>query len=368
MSYITALGTATPRHRHAQTDIAGFMIDAMALGPAEARRLRTLFRATGIAYRASVLPDYGGGDDRTFFPPPKSAGPLPGTRRRMDLFARHAPVLSEQAVQQVWRQRPEVQPNQITHLVVVSCTGLYAPGLDIDLVQVLGLSTQVQRTCINFMGCYAAFNALKLAHSFCHQDASARVLVVCTELCSLHFQQKPTPDNLLANALFADGAAALLVESQPRPGMNLQPLSFYCDLAPESRQDMAWGVGEWGFEMRLSAYVPKVIRSGMQRLTQQLLAQTAHREAQADYFAIHPGGKKILEAVEAALGLHRDQNAAAYHVLRECGNMSSPTVLFVLKQLVASMDARQHGKNILSFAFGPGLTLESMLLKLVYVA
>jgi predicted naringenin-chalcone synthase len=364
MSYITAVGAATPAHRHAQADIAAFMEQTMALNGNGAHRLRTLFRATGIAYRASVIPDYGGGDTRTFFPPSKNAEPFPTTSRRMQLFAEHAPALSAQAVREVWRQRPEVQPGQITHLVVASCTGLYAPGLDIDLVQALGLSPHVQRTCINFMGCYAAFNALKAAHSFCALDAGACVLVVCTELCSLHFQKEPTDDNLLANALFADGAAALLAEAQPRRGLNFRPVSFFCDLAPEGMNDMAWRVGNWGFEMRLSAYVPNVIRSGIQRLTQRLMAQTAHR--QADYFAIHPGGKKILEAIGSALAITKAQNAAAYHVLREYGNMSSPTVLFVLKHLAAGLDAGQHGKTILSFAFGPGLTLESMLLQIVY--
>jgi len=365
MSYITALATATPRYRHAQTAIAAFMTEAMELPPTEARKLRALFRASGIAYRSSVIADYGPGDSRGFYPASKNLEPFPTTSQRMQHYAQQAPALSEQAVLKLWRQRPEVLPTDITHLVVVSCTGLYAPGLDIDLVQRLGLRPQVQRVCINFMGCYAAFNAIKLAHSFCSHEA--RVLVVCTELCSLHFQKEHTDDNLLANALFADGAAALLVETKPRPGLNLQPLSFYCDLAPEGREDMAWRVGNFGFEMKLSAYVPQVIQSGIGKLARGLLGQIGDHRQEVHHYAIHPGGKKILDVIEKELGLARGQNAAAAHVLREYGNMSSPTVLFVLERLLATLPDSSHEKNILSFAFGPGLTLESMLLKIVHI-
>lgn len=366
MSYITALGTASPQHAHLQSDIAEFMARAMALPQPEARKLRAIFRASGIDTRHSVLLDYGSTGARTFYPPAANLEPFPTTAQRMHLFQKHAPVLSELAVQEVWRQRPEVLPESITHLVVVSCTGMYAPGLDIDLVKVLGLPTDVQRVCINFMGCYAAFNALKLAHQFCETSPHARVLVVCTELCSIHFQKEPTEDNILANALFADGAAAVLVESKARTGVNLSPAAFYCDLAPEGENDMAWRIGNWGFEMRLSSYVPKVIQSGIHPLTQRLLKKIDRDLSHVDFFAIHPGGKKILEAVEAELHLTKEQNAAAYRVLRKYGNMSSPTVLFVLKEIWQQLKPADDHKTILSFAFGPGLTLESMLLHVVF--
>lgn len=363
MSYITALGTAQPPHRHRQTEIAEFMVRAMALPTSEARKLRAIFRASGIDARHSVIGDYGSGAPRTFYPPTDNLEPFPTTAQRMRLFQKHVPVLSELAVQEIWRQRPEVAPESITHLIVVSCTGLYAPGLDIDLVRVLGLPTNVQRVCINFMGCYAAFNAIKLAHQFCETSPEARVLVVCTELCSIHFQKEPTEDNMLANALFADGSAAVLMESRPRAGWNLSPVSFHCDLAPEGENDMAWLIGDWGFEMRLSSYVPKIIQSGIHQLTQRLLQKIDRDLGHIDFFAIHPGGKKILEAIEAELQLTTQQNAAAYRVLQNCGNMSSPTVLFVLKEIWQRLVRGDEGKTILSFAFGPGLTLESMLLQ-----
>jgi predicted naringenin-chalcone synthase len=240
---------------------------------------------------------------------------------------------------------------------------MYAPGLDIDIIHEIGLPSTIQRLCINFMGCYAAFNALKLADTFC-QTPGAKVLVVCTELCSLHFQKENNEDNFLANALFGDGSAALLVESEWAPGLNLKPESFYCDLSSEGGNDMAWTIEDVGFVMKLSSYVPEVIRSGIRQLTANLLERISKTMADVSYFAIHPGGKKILEVIEEELGLTKEQNEHAYSILKSFGNMSSPTVVFVLQSLCRGLKQEDHGKNILSFAFGPGLTLESMLLKI----
>jgi predicted naringenin-chalcone synthase len=168
----------------------------------------------------------------------------------------------------------------------------------------------------------------------------------------------------LSNALFADGSAALLVESVPRKGLNLKPISFYCDLAPEGEQDMAWTVGDLGFEMRLSSYVPDVIQRGIKTLTNALLKQVSYSLDDVAYYAIHPGGKKILEVIEQELNLSKEQNRPAYETLRNYGNMSSPTVLFVLQEVCKNLNDADDGKKILSFAFGPGLTLESMVLEI----
>jgi prepilin-type processing-associated H-X9-DG protein len=241
---------------------------------------------------------------------------------------------------------------------------MYAPGLDIDLVKQLRLQTTVQRTAINFMGCYAAFNALKVADAFCKSDPDARVLIVCTELCSLHFQREATEDNLLANALFADGSAAVLVESTSKSTLKLKFESFHNDLSREGDQDMAWTVGDLGFEMKLSSYVPEIIRSGIAELTNSLLKKISKKLSDIHHFAIHPGGKKILEVIEKELGISHSQNQSAYQVLQQYGNMSSPTVLFVLKEVIKTLSKKNEGENILSFAFGPGLTLESMVLQI----
>lgn len=362
MSYITSIGTANPENKIAQSTIADFMVKAMALGTDDERKLRALHRMSGIETRYSVLTDYGRTQDFEFYP--NTTESFPSTKHRLALFQKHAVHLSVSATQKCLSSITDLKRSEITHLVVVSCTGMYAPGLDIDLVKALGLKSTIERTCINFMGCYAAFNGLKLANTFCDQSKDAKVLVICTELCSIHFQREGTEDNLLANSLFADGSAALLVEAQPRKGLNLKPISFFCDIANEGEHDMAWTVGDLGFEMRLSSYVPEVIQSGIKRLTASLLQKISQNFSDVSYFAIHPGGKKILEAVENELGITKLQNHHSYEVLKNYGNMSSPTVLFVLNEVCKKLNGVDDGKKILSFAFGPGLTLESMVLEI----
>lgn len=362
MSYITAIGTSAPPNKFSQETIAGFMIRAMQLNYENSRKLRTVFRSSGIAFRHSVLEDYGRQQDFTFYANTEDFEPFPSTEKRIETFRQFALSLSLKAIQNAFASKPEFDPSAITHLIVVCCTGMYAPGLDIDIVRSLGLQPTVQRTCINFMGCYAAFNALKAADAFCRADPAAKILLVCTELCSLHFQKQPTDDNLLANALFADGCAAVILEAKTTQKCKLKLDAFHSDLAPEGDEDMAWTVGDLGFEMRLSAYVPDIIKGGIKKLTGSLLDKLAKKLDDIRYFAIHPGGKKILEVIEEELGISKEQNKYAYEVLKEFGNMSSPTVLFVIKEIFKNLQDDDHGKNILSFAFGPGLTLESMIL------
>ncbi|CAN5620785.1 type III polyketide synthase [soil metagenome] len=368
MSFITSIGTATPPHSLSQPVIADFMTKAMDLNDDDARKLRVLFRATGIDARHSVLDDYGKMEDFHFYENTPGMEPFPTTKRRLELYRRHALAISLDAVLKCFATLNDLRKDSITHLVVVSCTGMYAPGLDIDLVKALGLRSDIERTSINFMGCYAAFNALKIARAACDARPEAKVLIVCTELCTIHFQKENSEDNMLANALFADGSAAILVESSPRVGANLLLESFQCELATQGEHDMTWTVGDLGFEMRLSSYVPEVVRSGIKNLTRSLLTKIDQRLTEIAYFAIHPGGKKILEAIEGELGLTKEQNKHAYDVLRKFGNMSSPTVLFVIQHVLSGLKNDDDGKRILSFAFGPGLTLESMLLRIVFSA
>lgn len=364
MSFITSIGTATPPHELSQSAIADFMIQAMQLGGDDARKLRVLFRASGIETRYSVLEDYGRTGNFHFFENSEGLEPFPSTRRRLELYRRHALSLSIEASTRCLGAVPGLRKDSITHLVVVSCTGMYAPGLDIDLVKALGLNSSIERTSINFMGCYAAFNALKIAAAACSARTDSKVLILCTELCSIHFQKENTEDNMLANALFGDGASAVLVEFKPRPGFNLQLEDFHCELATEGEHDMTWTVGDLGFEMRLSSYVPEIIGSGIRNLTRSLLSKIDLGPSGIAYYAIHPGGKKIIETIEAELGLTKEQNKHAYTVLKKYGNMSSPTILFVLREILNNLNKDDHGKRILSFAFGPGLTMESALLKI----
>ncbi|HEY3402017.1 MAG TPA: type III polyketide synthase [Ohtaekwangia sp.] len=364
MSYITAIGTANPENILSQSAIAEFMVRVMQLDQVNSRKLRAIFKSSGIETRHSVLDDYGKTEGFHFYSNSADFEPFPSTEKRQATFRQHALGLSLQAIENLRDRHSFFDPRQITHLILVCCTGMYAPGLDIELVQKLNIPGTVQRTCITFMGCYAAFNALKAADAFCKTDSTGKVLIVCTELCSLHFQKKTSDDNLLANALFADGSAALLVEAIPSSAKRLRLAAFHNDLAPEGSNDMAWTIGDLGFEMKLSSYVPEIIKGGIKKLTDSLLLKIDKQISDIRYFAIHPGGKKILEAIEEQLRIGKNQNQAAYDVLRNFGNMSSPTVLFVLQKIFQGLTTDDHNEHILSFAFGPGLTLESMLLEI----
>lgn len=364
MSYITAIGTANPPHRFSQSIIADFMLRAMKLNNGDARKLKAIFRSSGIEYRYSVLEDYGRIKDFTFYPDTDDLEPFPRTERRLQVFRENALSLSIASYAAMAKAFPWFDKKDISHMVVVCCTGMYAPGLDIDLVNALNLSPTVQRTAINFMGCHASFNALKIADAICRSQDGAKVLIVCTELCSLHFQRAASEDNLLANALFADGSASLLVEAQTRSPLKLKLEEFHSELAVEGFSDMAWTIGDRGFEMRLSAYVPDLIRKGIAGLTQSLLKKISADLSDIRHFAIHPGGKKILQVIEEELQIDRSRNDPAYHVLRNYGNMSSPTVLFVLNEIIGNLNGADDGERVLSFAFGPGLTLESMVLRI----
>lgn len=363
MSFITTIATANPPHKLKQTQIAEFITRFMHLPADDARKLSVIFRASGIDTRFSMLEDYGRSENFTFYANTPSFDPFPSTKKRNEAYQLYAPLLSTEAASKALKQSG-VAARDITHLITVSCTGMYAPGLDIDLVDSLQLPLHVQRTNINFMGCYAAFNALKAADAFCNSGSEVKVLIVCTELCSLHFQKENTEDNLLANALFSDGSAAVLVESSPRVAKSLHIAAYHSELARQGNKDMAWTIGDQGFEMKLSSYVPDVIRSGIKELTTTLLEKLKLTINDIQHMAIHPGGKRILECIEQELGLTTQQNQWAYHVLRSYGNMSSPTVLFVLKEIFDRLEKKNDKETILSFAFGPGLTLESMVFTL----
>lgn len=363
-SYITAIGTAVPPYQITQSQVADFMSNALEIDSEESRRLRALYRATGIHTRYTVLSDYTqASGEFEFYGNNPGMEPFPAIDQRMELYRKNATPLCIQAIENCFEQIPGFAKESITHLITVSCTGMYAPGIDIEIVEQIGLPTNVQRTAINFMGCYAAFPALKAADHICRANPDAVALIVCVELCSIHFQKHNTDDHLLANALFADGAAAVLVQSTPTPG-SLYMESFHGDLISVGKKDMAWHISNFGFEMTLSAYVPDLIEQGIQVLTENLFRNLTVSLEDISFFAIHPGGKRILEVIEKQLTLSPEDNYYAYEILRNYGNMSSPTVLFVLQSIQKIVQSTDKGKHILSFAFGPGLTLESMLLQI----
>ena len=362
MSYVTAFGVANPPHKVAQSEIADFMVKAMQLDPKEERKLRAVFRSSGIDYRHSVLGDYAKLSDFAFFPNTDDLESFPSTRDRMEQFRRHAARLSIEAVRNAFGDK--YHGRDISHLITVCCTGMYAPGLDYEIMKECGLPQTIHRISLNFMGCYAAISAMRTADAFCKADRNARILIVCTELCSLHFQQEFNEDNLLANALFGDGSAALIMETGAHSLPAFRLREFRSLILPDGERDMAWNVGDKGFEMKLTSYVPELIGNGIKQMAIACVAQTGLRMEDISYFAIHPGGKRILEMVEKQLAIPGDANRFAHEILRSFGNMSSPTVLFVLRLIYEDLSPADHGKYVLSFAFGPGLTMESMVLQI----
>lgn len=366
-SNIISIGLATPRYKYEQKTIFDFMSAAHQCENDNFKRLRAIYRASGIKYRYSVLEDYGKGVDKfSFYPSNRELEPFPSTSQRMSVYKQNAFLLAEKAINDCLKPLPDVNLDQITHLITVSCTGMAAPGLDLEIIEKMNLKRSTQRTAINFMGCHGAFNALKIAQSICLANPESLTLVVCVELCTLHFQKENTQNNMLANALFGDGSAAVLVSPQKGPGVNFSVKSFYCDVDFQGKKDITWNIGEFGFEMALSIDVPKIIKSGVSRLSGKLLEKLPLTLDKIDFFAIHPGGKKILRVIEDELKIEKERNRFAYEILRNYGNMSSATILFVLKNIWDQLSETDSEKSILSFAFGPGLTLESMLLKVNY--
>jgi predicted naringenin-chalcone synthase len=254
----------------------------------------------------------------------------------------------------------KINPREITHLVTVSCTGLSAPGLDLQVMELMDLPKQIFRTSINFMGCYAAIHALRLAHALCQSEKQAKVMIVCTELCSLHFQKDATMDNIASSLLFGDGAAAVLVTSDDFPAKGLRLESFYSEVLTKGKKDMAWELSSSGFQMTLSNYIPELIEEDFASLVKTALDQAGVRQSEITHWCIHPGGKKILESIHKSLRFDDGQLEKSYEVMKNFGNMSSPTILFVLEKMIKALGAGEPAK-IFGAAFGPGLTMETFL-------
>jgi len=351
-SSIVSIGLSNPGAPIPQAEISRFMQVAHQLDAQERRKLDFLYRKSGIDSRHSVLDDFQTEEvsDFTFFPKNKALNPFPGTAARMQVFEEKGPELAEQAVRSALQQA-RVEASSLTHLILISCTGMVAPGLELDLMRRLDIPSSVERYCIHFMGCYAAFTGLRLADQLVKANPQARVLVVSVELCTLHFQKEYTEDNLLANSLFGDGAAAAVVMQSEK---GLQIKNYLSEVLWEGEKDMAWKIGDFGFEMRLSQYIPSLLNQGIRRLRD--LFEAKFNFSQVKHVAIHPGGKQILIQVQEAFGLSPEVNRHALEVLRTCGNMSSASILFVLERML--QDSSIQGE-ILALGFGPGLTLET---------
>jgi predicted naringenin-chalcone synthase len=359
LSQIISIGTSVPEFKHQQDDILRFMSRIYAFNEKERRTLKYLYHQSGIKSRYSVLSDYSEEPAGwTFYPPAENLEPFPSLEERMKIFNRHAVNLSADAIRNCLENKMDIQ--EITHLITVTCTGLSAPGLDLQLVELLNLPKNIFRTSVNFMGCYAAIHALKLADTLARTDPDARILIVCTELCTLHFQQKATTDNITSSLLFGDGSAAVLVTGHADQSEGFPLIGFYGEVIPRGKQDMSWALSSTGFAMTLTSYVPSLIEEDFGKLVNQALARQGFSREQITQWAIHPGGRKILEAIEKSLSLPKEKLETSYQILREYGNMSSPTILFVLKEILSDLKKTQNQK-VFGAAFGPGLTMETFI-------
>lgn len=349
-AYLNSIATAVPTN-----DVHRFFIDFASSLLFEDPRRRAIFNRMadkgGIEHRFSCFasgahPEAGSADAEGVF----TRGAFPGTAKRMDMFAAAAPILATRAVEQVLQEQDKAA---ITHLIVTTCTGFSAPGIDLEIIARSGLSPGIERTIIGFMGCYAAINALKQARHIVRSEPEARVLVVNIELCTLHLKETTDLEKLLSFCLWGDGCAASIVSAEPT-GMALD--SFHAVVAADSRELMTWSVRDDGFDMVLSGQVPAAINEVIGAKSDEILRGRAIGDI--NLWAVHPGGRSVLDAVERALNLDAVALAPSREVLRANGNMSSATVMFVLESMLATRQAGQQG---CAMAFGPGLTAETML-------
>ena len=275
------------------------------------------------------------------------SGSFPSTAKRMELYRQFAPELMRRALDRLCLS--EEERKRIRHVIVTSCTGFYAPGLDFDAVDYLGLDASVERTMIGFMGCYAAMNALKQARHIVRSQPADSVLVINLEICTLHLQQSQDLGEVLSFLVFGDGCAASLVSARE---CGVELVSFRAIRLENTADLITWNIGDQGFDMVLSGQVPAAVGQALEAHRDDFL-----RDGSVTLWAVHPGGRSVLDAVEEALALPAEALKASRDVLRRYGNMSSATVMFVLESMLRTAGAGERG---CAMAFGPGLTAETM--------
>lgn len=382
---ILGLGTALPSHRMTQADAAELAQQVICRTEEESRLVQVLYRRSGVQQRFTVLPyrialQWTSKDARETLDAVGSNGVDglaserlaldteveqslgPTTAERMQYYRELSVPLALQASRSALENSRTVAA-EITHLVTVSCTGFVAPGIDVALINQLGLRPTVARVNVGFMGCHGAINGLRVALAMAAADPTMRVLLCATELCSLHYRFVWDPAKNLGNALFADGSAGLVGAPVAAVGAKdnadtWQVATTGSCLIPDSQDAMSWDVGDHGFEMQLSARVPDLICEHLRPWMVDWLAKQNLALDNVKSWAIHPGGPRILSAVEESLGLTREATAISREVLSECGNMSSPTILFILDR----MRVRRVERPCVALGFGPGLIAEAALL------
>lgn len=359
MSYILNISTAVPEFKIESGDLMRFYSQAFEPGERTdfIKKLNFINRKTKIETRYSCLPDYKGDiyelyTDNNFKQP---------AEKRMELYRKKIMPLASIAIDKLFTETG-IKAADVTHLITVSCTGLMAPGLEFLVAEQYGLQ-HTEKTAVNFLGCYAALKAMKQAHYIAQANPKACVLIVSAELCSLHFYPSPVEEDIIANLLFADGAAAVIIcgneYKHDENKVVLQIDDIGTGFIPNTAGLMTWDLSSTAFRMHLSSAVVDAIKAN---INEAVSAFYKGNEPKADNWAIHPGGVKILEAVQESLQLSNDDMADSMNILQHYGNMSSPTILFILDRILNKVRTSENGtgKNIFSCAFGPGLNIEMM--------
>ncbi len=334
----------------------------MATRPAIARLIDAAGVHSGIDTRYVVIPDAEARSSERFYPPePGATGPH--TKQRMDFYERWAKDLSREAVTRLFTETT-CDPATIHRLITISCTGFFAPGVDYSIIQEFRLPSSVRRTHIGFMGCAAALVGFSSVLEWLHtaEAESSTTLLIALELCSLHLQTEPTRDNILANMIFADGCAAALFSTSTSYKGKLRLVRTHSHLFSNSAGFMGWRIGNYGFEMTLSSELPRIIEREAVPALRSILESSGMSADAVNHWVLHPGGKGILDALQQGLRLDDAAMCPSRTVLRNYGNMSSASILFVLKELLETRTI-QPGETVCAVAFGPGLTMEVALLQ-----
>ena len=364
---LISLATALPPFRASQLQASRFLARVLRAGPPGEERdraidlLEKVCASSGIETRHSVIRDFGLDDPETFrfFPKRWDLDPFPTTAARMRIYETASVDLAAEAGRRAL-DGSGLEAGAVTHLVLCTCTGFFAPGPDILLLRRLGLRSSVSRVVIGFMGCHGGFNGIRAADQIVRADPEAVVLFVSVELCSLHYQKRPDPGLVVSSSLFADGCAAAVLAAPGRGGPGLADiLGTATHAVPDSLESMTWRIGDTGFEMVLDVSVPAALAGEAAPFVADLLRRAGLERSEIGGWATHPGGRKILNALAPVLGLENHDLEASREVLRDCGNMSSATVFFVLERLLRG---RPAGGPIVALGFGPGLTLEGAVL------
>ncbi|MBW7477096.1 type III polyketide synthase [Paenibacillus oenotherae] len=352
---ILGIGTAVPDCRIDQEDASQRLCEALEGDPHSIRWAKRIFRQSGVNTRYTCEPDLLAAITGCRYLPQETMEHIPATSERMSIYKRESVPLAFKAASSAL-YNSNITASDITHLITVSCTGQFLPGLDAVLVHQLGLAPHVNRIPLNFLGCAAGLKAICLGKGIVSRQHEANVLIVCVELCTLHIQPSIEKEALLAASFFGDGASACVIGTADDCHSGLLQLGDeHSVLLPDSAEEMVWEVGDYGFHLYLSPKIPKLLGELIPKEVSRLL----HDGEKPDLWAIHPGGRGIIDTMQGIFGLTDEQARYSRHVLLHYGNLSSATLLFVLNEMLQELSqTASGGSSGIAIAFGPGLTAE----------